>query len=82
MKGGCVSTEAQRLNEIIDKNFNKVNNKKSAQQFQDLMRPYPTYIDHLTESYRIHHIQNHLFHQIYQMILPTNPITPFNCLLD
>ena len=31
---------------------------------------------------RIHHIQNHLFHQKFQIILPTNPTTPFNHLMN
>ena len=34
LRGDFVSMEAQCLNEIITKNFDKVKNKKSGQQFQ------------------------------------------------
>ena len=42
--------EAQWLSDIIKKNFDKVKNKKSAQPFQDLMRPFLPCSDCLVES--------------------------------
>ena len=50
LKGGCVSTEAQWISDIINRNFDKVKNEKSVQQFQDLTRPFPPCYDCLAES--------------------------------
>ncbi len=41
MKDGCVSMEAQWLNKIIKKNFDKPKDEKIVQESQDLMRLFP-----------------------------------------
>lgn len=51
---GHFRTNPHWFSDILNKNLDKLKNENSVSQFQDVMRPLLSYVDHLSKSPQIH----------------------------